>query len=52
MLIDEIFNFVVVIIVCLLMGKFRCIDVESVYKFIYWSSIILIVGMMSFVVVL
>lgn len=52
MLIDEIFNFVVVIIVCLLMGKFCCIDAESVYKFIYWLSIILIVGMMLFVVVL
>lgn len=52
MLTDEIFNFVAAIIACLLMGKFCCIDAESAYKFIYWLSIILIVGMMPFAVAL
>ncbi|AFJ46365.1 putative transmembrane protein YfbS [Shimwellia blattae DSM 4481 = NBRC 105725] len=48
MLTDEIPNPIAAIIACLLMGKFRCISVESAYKAIHWPSIILIVGMMPF----
>lgn len=52
MLTDEIPNPIAAIIACLLMGKFRCIDAESVYKAIHWPSIILIVGMMPFALAL
>ncbi|MCP9688901.1 SLC13 family permease [Escherichia fergusonii] len=52
MLTDEIPNPIAAIIACLLMGKFRCIDVESAYKAIHWPSIILIVGMMPFALAL
>lgn len=48
MLTDEIPNPIAAIIACLLMGKFRCIDLQSAYKAIHWPSIILIVGMMPF----
>lgn len=48
MLTDEIPNPIAAIIACLLMGKFRCISVESAYRAIHWPSIILIVGMMPF----
>ncbi|EHM5435836.1 SLC13 family permease [Salmonella enterica] len=52
MLTDEIPNPIAAIIACLLMGKFRCIDVESAYKAIHWPSLILIVGMMPFALAL
>lgn len=52
MLTDEIPNPIAAIIVCLLMGKFRCINAESAYKAIHWPSIILIVGMMPFALAL
>lgn len=52
MLTDEIPNTIAAIIACLLMGKFRCISVESAYKAIHWPSIILIVGMMPFALAL
>jgi di/tricarboxylate transporter len=48
MLTDEIPNPIAALIACLLMGRFRCIDMESAYKAIHWPSIILIVGMMPF----
>jgi len=35
-----------------LMGKFRCIDMESAYRAIHWPSLILIVGMMPFALAL
>ena len=41
-------NVMAVLIACLLMGAFRCIDMESAYKSIHWQSIILIVGMLPF----
>lgn len=41
-------NVTAALIACLLMGAFRCIDVESAYRSIHWSSLILIVGMMPF----
>jgi di/tricarboxylate transporter len=52
MLTDEIPNTIAAIIACLLMGKFRCIDMESAYKAVHWPSIILIVGMMPFALAL
>ncbi|QIX96991.1 MULTISPECIES: SLC13 family permease [Cedecea] len=52
MLTDEIPNPIAAIIACMLMGKFRCIDMESAYKAIHWPSIILIVGMMPFALAL
>ncbi len=52
MLTDEIPNPIAAIVACLLMGKFRCIDMESAYKAIHWPSIILIVGMMPFALAL
>ncbi|MDE9493692.1 SLC13 family permease [Xenorhabdus bovienii] len=52
MLTNEIPNFVAALIACLLMGKFRCIDMESAYRAIHWPSIILIVGMMPFAMAL
>ncbi|MGL6019583.1 MAG: SLC13 family permease [Gibbsiella quercinecans] len=48
MLTDEIPNPIAALIACLLMGQFRCIDMESAYKSIHWPSVILIVGMMPF----
>lgn len=41
-------NVLAAIIGCLLMGAFRCIDMESAYKSINWQSIVLIVGMIPF----
>jgi len=52
MVMDEVPNPIAAIIACLLMGKFRCIDMESAYKAIHWPSIILIVGMMPFALAL
>lgn len=45
-------NLIAALIACLLMGKFRCINMESAYKAIHWPSIILIVGMMPFALAL
>nr|WP_200868301.1 SLC13 family permease [Pantoea sp. IMH] len=52
MLTKEIPNPIAALIACLLMGKFRCIDMESAWKAIHWPSIILIVGMMPFALAL
>ncbi|VFS52142.1 Na(+)/dicarboxylate symporter [Budvicia aquatica] len=41
-------NVIAALLACLLMGKFRCIDMESAYKSIHWPSLILIVGMLPF----
>ncbi|TKI04752.1 SLC13 family permease [Martelella alba] len=48
MLVDKIPNPIAALITCLLMGKFRCITVESAYRAIHWPSLILIVGMLPF----
>lgn len=45
-------NLIAALLACLLMGKFRCINMESAYKAIHWPSIILIVGMMPFAIAL
>ncbi|WP_322981146.1 SLC13 family permease [Pseudomonas sp. C11] len=36
------------LIACLLMGAFRCIDLDSAYRAIHWPTLILIVGMLPF----
>ena len=52
MLTNEIPNPIAAIIACLLMGRFRCIDMESAWRAIHWPGIILIVGMMPFALAL
>jgi di/tricarboxylate transporter len=37
---------------CLMMGLFRCINLEKAYRAIQWKSIIMIVGMMPFALAL
>lgn len=41
-------NVLAVLIAGLMMGAFRCIDMDSAYKSIHWQSIILIIGMLPF----
>jgi len=41
-------NLLAALIGCLLMGAFRCIDMESAYRSIHWQSLILIIGMLPF----
>ncbi|HRD35624.1 MAG TPA: SLC13 family permease [Rhodocyclaceae bacterium] len=41
-------NVIAALIGCLLMGAFRCIDMDSAYRSIHWQSLILIVGMLPF----
>ena len=45
-------NVLAVLIGCLLMGAFRCIDMDSAYRAIHWQSIFLIVGMLPFALAL
>lgn len=52
MITDYIPNPIAALIACLLMGKFRCIDMNSAYRAIHWPSLILIVGMMPFALAL
>lgn len=52
MITDAIPGPVAALIACLLMGKFRCIDMESAYKAIHWPGLILIAGMMPFALAL
>lgn len=37
---------------CLLMGLFRCIDLDSAYRIISWRMLVMIVGMMPFAMAL
>ncbi|WP_259465910.1 SLC13 family permease, partial [Pseudomonas aeruginosa] len=37
---------------CLLMGLFRCIDMDGAYRAIHWQSLVLIVGMLPFALAL
>ena len=41
-------NVIAALIGCLMMGAFRCIDMEAAYRSINWPSLVLIVGMMPF----
>ena len=52
MITDVVPGPIAAIIACLLMGKFRCIDMESAYKAIHWPGLILIAGMMPFALAL
>lgn len=45
-------NVVAALIACLMLGKFRCIDMKSAYQSIHFPSLILIVGMMPFSIAL
>lgn len=45
-------NVMAVLIACLMMGKFRCVDMKSAYASIHLPSIVLIVGMMPFSIAL
>ncbi|HCL75417.1 SLC13 family permease [Stutzerimonas nitrititolerans] len=45
-------NVLAALIGCLVMGLFRCIDMESAYKAIHWQSLVLIVGMLPFALAL
>ncbi|KAE9533420.1 citrate transporter [Ursidibacter arcticus] len=45
-------NVIAALIACLMLGKFRCIDMKSAYESIHWPSLILIVGMMPFSIAL
>lgn len=45
-------NVLAALIGCLVMGLFRCIDMDSAYKAIHWQSLVLIVGMLPFAVAL
>jgi len=41
-------NVIAAFLGCLLMGAFRCIDLDGAYRSINWQSLILIVGMLPF----
>lgn len=45
-------NVMAALIACLLLGKFRCVDIKSAYESIHMPSIVLIVGMMPFSIAL
>lgn len=45
-------NVVAVLLTCLLLGQFRCIDAKSAYDSIHWPTLILIIGMMPFSIAL
>lgn len=45
-------NVVAALIGCLLLGAFKCIDMNSAYNSIHWQSLVLIVGMLPFAVAL
>ena len=45
-------NVIAALIACLMLGKFRCIDMKSAYDSIHFPSLILIVGMMPFSIAL
>jgi di/tricarboxylate transporter len=45
-------NVIAALIGCLLMGLFRCVDMNSAYKSISWQILLLIVGMMPFALAL
>ncbi|OAM90331.1 SLC13 family permease [Termitidicoccus mucosus] len=45
-------NVVAALGACLLMGLFRCVDMDSAYKSINWQSLVLIAGMIPFALAL
>ena len=47
-----IVNLLAALIGCLLMGAFRCLDMDSAWRSIHWPSLLLIVGMLPFALAL
>lgn len=45
-------NVVAALIGCLVLGLFRCIDMNAAYRSIHWQSLVLIVGMLPFAIAL
>jgi len=45
-------NVLAALIGCLLLGAFRCIDLDGAYRAIHWPSLLLIVGMLPFALAL
>ncbi len=45
-------NVIAALIGCLLMGLFKCVNMDSAYKSIHWPILLLIVGVMPFAVAL
>lgn len=45
-------NLLAALIGCLLLGAFRCIDMDSAWRSIHWPSLLLIVGMLPFALAL
>lgn len=52
MVTDPVPNVIAALIACLLMGWFRCVDLESAYRSIHWPTLILIIGMLPFALAL
>lgn len=48
MVLEVVPNVHAVLLGCLLLGLFRCVDMASAYRSINWQSLVLIVGMMPF----
>ena len=45
-------NVQIVLLTCLLLGLFRCIDMSGAYQSMHWKSLVLIVGMLPFSIAL
>lgn len=45
-------NVLAALIGCLLLGLFRCVDMNAAYRSIHWQSLVLIVGMLPFAIAL
>ena len=45
-------NVLAALVGCLLLGLFRCIDMNAAYRSIHWQSLVLIVGMLPFAIAL
>jgi di/tricarboxylate transporter len=43
-------NVIAALIGCLMMGLFRCVDMDGAYRSISWKILLLIVGVMPFAV--
>lgn len=52
MVTDPVPNVIAALVACLLMGKFRCVDLESAYRSIHWPTLLLIIGMLPFAMAL
>lgn len=45
-------NVLAALVGCLLLGLFRCIDMNAAYRSIHWQSLVVIVGMLPFAIAL